>query len=116
MSLQSLLSADSFTHQRSQGVTKDASGGAVRPPWKTVASGIACRVEDTGADMVLAFEQPGQIVTHMLTTQYTDLRARDRVITSDGRTMVVKGVMKVRGLGGIPTYFEASLSELRPNA
>lgn len=114
MSLQSLLSSDSATLERPT-ITKDSSGGSVRS-WTTVDSDVAGRIEDLSAKDQLAYMQKSMVVTHYFTTQNGNGRNGDRWLTSDSRYLLIQGSMKVRGMGGIDTYYEYQCEELRPGA
>lgn len=114
MSLQSML-RDTATLQRAT-VTKDTSGGSVRATWAVVDSNVKVRVEDLSAAQMLLYLQNDMNVSHNVTTQNGNGRIGDRWLTSDARYLLIQGAMKIRGMGGIPTYYEYAAAEIRPEA
>lgn len=113
MSLQSLLN-DTATLQRPTS-TKDSSGGFTNS-YVAVDSDVDCKVEDLSANDVMAYMKRDMIVSHNVTTFNANGRNGDAWYTSDSRLLIIQGVVKVRGQGGIDTYYEYVCNELRPGA
>ena len=111
MSLAALIGEDVITVQR-QTASKDSSGGVART-WTDTYVDVPCRVEDASASAMQIYAMRQMVVTHRLFTQQSGIGMKDRIKTSDGRTLVVEDALKRRGIGGMETFYVVMAGELR---
>lgn len=114
MSLQTLLSNDTATLQGST-QTADTSGGII-PVYATITSGVNVRVEDAKSSTQKLYAVDGIVVTHTVFTESAAGAKGYRWVTSDGRNLLIQGIRKRRGIGGMSTFYNYDCLELRPGA
>ena len=103
MSTSSLLVLDTITIQEPANATDD-SAGLIVLPWTQVAQGPG-RVEDASAQVRQQWAAQGSVVTHTVFTEIATAKPGHRVVTSEGLTLLVEGVLINRSFLHIPTYY-----------
>ena len=106
-----LLAADSADLQRST-QTDDKSGGIVKS-WATYSTGVPVRIQDASASTQRRYAVDNIIVTHTIFAQESRGQKGDRWIDSAGSYLLIKGVQKRRGIGGIETFYNYDCEEVK---
>lgn len=115
MSLIGLLAQDSATVE-SPTFTKDGSG-APRRTFASLYSGVPVSVDSVSSHDQEVYAQRNMVVTHRVYTRQSGIAIGHRILTSDGRYLVVKGVDTFSPpLGAIPTHYRVLCEEVRPGA
>ncbi len=116
MSLEALLSNDAVSVQQRAPTHRDASGGMQAGGWSDLYAGVSARVETASAMTQQYYAMRGMVVSETVYTQQAGIGTGMRLLTSDGRYLLVEGVRYRRQIGGMSAFYHVDCSEYRPGA